>query len=79
MIPNRGESPFGVCLIGYEVKGAKMGLIIKEIMHTINECEENKKHLIRDCERKNEEIKAYEHIKNLMGVIANEENNNTVR
>lgn len=52
-----------------------MGLIIKEIMHTINECEENKKHLLRECERMNEEIKAYEHIKHLMEVVGHDREN----
>ena len=46
-----------------------MGLILKEIQHTIQECEENKKYMLREAERMNEERKAYDHIKHLVGVI----------
>lgn len=55
-----------------------MGLIIKEIQNTINDCENVKKRLIREADRIRVERKAYQHIKHLMEVIANEENN-TVR
>lgn len=44
----------------------------------IQECEQNKKIVIREADVIREERKCYEHIKNLMGVITNEENN-TVR
>lgn len=44
----------------------------------IRDCEENKKSMIREAERIHEERKCYQHIKHLMGVITNEENN-TVR
>ena len=55
-----------------------MSLIIKEIQNTINDCESVKKTLIREADRIREERLAYQHIKHLMGVIENEENN-TVR
>ena len=55
-----------------------MSLIINEILSTIRDCEENKKCLFREAEIIKEERKAYEHIKEIMGVINNEENN-TVR
>ena len=54
-----------------------MSLIIKEIQHTINECEESKKYMFREAERMSEERKAYQHIKNLMEVVYEE--NNAVR
>ena len=65
--------------IVYEFKGvSEMSLIINEIKLTIQDCENNKKSMLRECERMNEDRKAYQHIKHLMGVIDYEENN-TVR
>lgn len=52
-----------------------MGLIIKEIQRTIDDCESVKKTLIREADRIREERLAYQHIKHLMGVIDYEENN----
>ena len=45
---------------------------------TIEECEKDKKSLIRESDRIREERVAYKHIKHLMEVIDYEENN-TVR
>ena len=46
-----------------------MGLIIKEIQKTINDCENVKKTLLREADRIREERLAYQHIKHLMEVI----------
>lgn len=54
-----------------------MGLIIKEIQKTINDCENVKKTLLREADRIREERLAYQHIKHLMEVIYEE--NNTMR
>ena len=56
-----------------------MSLIIKEIKLSIEDCENTKKTLLRESDRIREERRCYEHIKHLMGVIENEEENNTVR
>lgn len=54
-----------------------MGLIIKEIQKTIDDCESVKKSLIREADRIREERLAYQHIKHLMEEVYEE--NNTVR
>lgn len=54
-----------------------MSLILKEIENIIRDCESKKS--IREAERIREERKAYKQIKDLMGVIVNEETADTVR
>jgi hypothetical protein len=54
-----------------------MSLIIKEVNNIIRDCELRKERMIREAERICEERRAYEQIKELMGVMYEE--NDTVR
>ena len=54
-----------------------MSLILKEIENIVRDCEMNKKSKFRQAERIWEERKAYKQIKEIMGVIVNEEKTNT--
>ena len=46
-----------------------MGLVIKEILQSINDCEERKETMLREADRIHEERKCYEHIKHLLGLV----------
>lgn len=46
-----------------------MGLVIKEILQSINDCEKHKETMLREADRIHEERKCYEHIKHLLGLV----------
>lgn len=51
-----------------------MNLIYSEIQHIISDCETNKKAMLREADRIHEERKAYQSIRDLMGVVYEENN-----
>ena len=56
-----------------------MSLIVNEIKLSIEDCENAKKSLLRESDRIREERKCYDHIRHIVGVVEDDEEEDDVR